>query len=220
MDFHSVINNAGQLWSGLIITLELSALTIAISTFTGFIVALLSISPYRIVRLPIRTYIEIFRCTPALVQVVWFFYCVPVLFNVFWEPFTMGVIVFSLNLTAYNAEAYRAAIQAVPSAHSDAAVALGLKRIHYYRFVVFPQALRLAVPVLLTNSIGMVQQSALVALVAVNDLMYESKALASQTYRPVEVFTVAAGVYFLISLVMSRVVEFVSKRTRRLIDAR
>jgi len=220
MDFHSVINNAGQLWSGLIITLELSALTIAISTFTGFIVALLSISPYRIVRLLIRTYIEIFRCTPALVQVVWFFYCVPVLFNVFWEPFTMGVIVFSLNLTAYNAEAYRAAIQAVPSAHSDAAVALGLKRIHYYRFVVFPQALRLAVPVLLTNSIGMVQQSALVALVAVNDLMYESKALASQTYRPVEVFTVAAGVYFLISLVMSRVVEFVSKRTRRLIDAR
>jgi polar amino acid transport system permease protein len=172
------------------------------------------------VRLPIRTYIEIFRCTPALVQVVWFFYCVPVLFNVFWEPFTMGVIVFSLNLTAYNAEAYRAAIQAVPGAHSDAAVALGLKRTQYYRFVVFPQALRLAVPVLLTNSIGMIQQSALVALVAVNDLMYESKALASQTYRPVEVFTVAAGVYFLISLVMSRVVEFVSKRTSRLIDAR
>ncbi|NWB31427.1 amino acid ABC transporter permease [Pseudomonas gingeri] len=220
MNFHSVINNAGQLWSGLLITLELSALTITISIFTGFVVALLSISPYRVVRLPIRAYIEIFRCTPALVQVVWFFYCVPVLFNVFWEPFTMGVIVFSLNLTAYNAEAYRAAIQAVPSAHSDAAVALGLKRTQYYRFVVFPQSLRLAVPVLLTNSIGMIQQSALVALVAVNDLMYESKQLASQTYRPIEVFTVAAGIYFLISLVMSRAVEFVGRRTSRLIDAK
>lgn len=220
VDFHFLSTSLARLMSGLIVTLELSAIVIVIATVAGFLVAIMSLSRLWLVRLPVRIYIEIFRCTPALIQIVWFFYCVPVLFNIFWEPFTMGVIALSLNLTAYNAEAYRAAIQSIPKAHSDAAVALGLSRVHFYRYVVFPQALRLAIPVLVTNTIGMIQQSALVALVSIEDLMYEAKALASDTYRPIEVFTLAALLYFAISLALSRVTEFFQSRNRRLMDAR
>jgi polar amino acid transport system permease protein len=218
LNFHLIFAGSDRLLSGLVATLQLSAIVIAIATFTGFIVAILAMSPLRVVRVPVRAYIELFRCTPALIQIVWFFYCVPVLFNVFWEPFTMAVMALTLNLTAYNAEAYRAAIQSIPKLHSDASVALGLNRWHYYRYVVFPQALRLAVPVLVTNSIGMIQQSALVALVAVEDLMYEAKSIASSTYRPVETYTTVALIYFAVSFALSRIVERIQARNNRLME--
>ncbi len=60
-------------------------------------------------------FVEFFRCTPAIVQIVWIFYCVPMLFDVFLDPITMGVLALGLNLMAFNAEAYRASIQAVPT---------------------------------------------------------------------------------------------------------
>lgn len=212
LDFHYVLQGADKLLSGLVITIELSAIVMLISTFAGFIVAILVMAPVRLIRWPVRAYIEIFRCTPALVQIVWFFYCAPLLLNVFWDPFTMGVIALTLNLTAYNAEAYRAAIQAIPASHHDAAIALGLSRFDYYRDVVFPQALRMAVPVLLTNTIGMIQQSALVALVSVEDLMYQGKMLAIETYRPIETLTTVALIYFALAYALSGVVGLVQRR--------
>ena len=218
LNLHFISAASGRLLGGLLVTLELSAIVMVVSTFAGFAVAILVMSPFRLLRLPVRAYIEVFRCTPALVQIVWFFYCVPVLFNVFWEPFTMAVMALSLNLTAYNAEAYRAAIQSIPKLHSDASVALGLNRWHFNRYVVFPQALRLALPVLVTNTIGMIQQSALVALVAVEDLMYVTKSIASSTYRPVEIYTVAALIYFAIAFTLSRVVALIERRNRQLME--
>jgi polar amino acid transport system permease protein len=134
------------------------------------------------------------------------------LFNVFLDAMTMGVLALGLNLTAFNAEAYRAAIQAIPRAHLDASVALGLGWRARIQHVVFPQALRMALPVLITNAIGCFQQSALVSLVAVSDLMYQAKTLSTQTYRPIETFTAAAGIYLAISFPVSQLVTYYERR--------
>jgi polar amino acid transport system permease protein len=146
------------------------------------------------------------------VQVVWFFYCVPILFDVFLGSVTMGVLALGLNLAAFNAEAYRAAIQAVPREQIDAGIALGLNPVQRVLYIVLPTAVRASIPVLMTNGIGAFQQSALVALVAVPELMYAGKSLATETYRPIETFTVVALIYFAVSFPVSQFVDFFERR--------
>jgi polar amino acid transport system permease protein len=195
------------------VTLELTVLANAIGLPAGFGVALLMMSPFRAVRWIATAFVEFFRCTPALIQIVWFFYCVPILFNVFLGAITMGVLALGLNLTAFNAEAYRAAIQAIPRAHHDASVALGLTWRARILHVVLPQAVRLALPVLISNAIGLFQQSALVSLVAVADLMYQ--AMSTQSYRPIETFTIAALIYLAISFPVGQLVTYFERRNAR-----
>jgi polar amino acid transport system permease protein len=215
LNFFFVLRDFDMLLTGLVVTLKLTVLANAIGLSAGFFVALLVMSPVRIVRWPATAFVEFFRCTPALIQIVWFFYCVPMLFNVFLDAVTMGVLALGLNLTAFNAEAYRAAIQAIPRAHLDASVALGLGWRARIQHVIFPQALRMALPVLITNAIGCFQQSALVSLVAVSDLMYQAKTLSTQTYRPIETFTAAAGIYLAISFPVSQLVTYFERRNAR-----
>jgi polar amino acid transport system permease protein len=216
-DFYYVLGGLDRLMQGLVVSLELTALAIGIGTFSGFILALATSSRSRLLSTPTRLFVEIFRCTPALIQIVWFFYCFPMLANVFWSPFTMASIALTLNLTAFNSEAYRAAIQAVPAAHRDASVALGLSKWHQAVHVIFPQALRIASPVLVSNSISLFQQSSLVAVVSVEDLMYQGKMLAVETYRPIETFTMVALIYFGLSFPISQLVNRIERRNARLL---
>jgi polar amino acid transport system permease protein len=214
-NFFFVMKDFDKLLDGLFVTLKLTVLANVMGLSVGFFVALLLMSRIGIVRWSATAFVEFFRCTPALIQIIWFFYCIPILFDVFLDAVTMAVLALGLNLTAFNAEAYRAAIQAIPRAHFDASVALGLTWRARILHVVFPQALRLAVPVLITNAIGCFQQTALVALVAVSDLMYQAKTLSTQTYRPIETFTVAALMYLAISIPVSQLVTYFERRNSR-----
>jgi polar amino acid transport system permease protein len=211
-DFGFLNGSAASLLQGLKVTIELAVAANIMGLVLGFVLCLLVMSRWAIVRLPAQLFIEFFRCTPALLQIVWFFYCIPMMVDVFIDPITMGVLALGLNLTAFNAEAYRAGVQAVPKEHLDACVALGLKPWQRTIFVVLPQALRSALPVLMTNAIGTLQQSALVAIVAVADLMYVAKSLATQAYRPLETYSVVALIYFALSLPISRLVHVVERR--------
>lgn len=215
-DFASVFRNFDPLWDGLLVTVELTIAANAIGLTLGFALALLVMSRWRAIRLPVTLFIEFFRCTPAIIQIVWFFYCVPMLFNVFLGSVTMGVLALGLNLAAFNAEAYRASIQAVPREQLDAGIALGLTPFQRILYIVLPAAVRNSIPVLLTNGIGTFQQSALVAIVAVQDLMYQGKTLATQTYRPIETFTIVALVYFAVSFPVSQVVGYLERRREAL----
>ncbi|MEI2301493.1 amino acid ABC transporter permease [Ensifer sp. MJa1] len=215
-DFASVFRNFGPLWDGLFVTIELTIAANAIGLTFGFALALLVMSRSPLVRLPVTLFIEFFRCTPAIIQIVWFFYCVPMLFNVFLGSVTMGIMALGLNLAAFNAEAYRAAIQAVPREQLDAGVALGLTPFQRVLYIVLPTAVRNSIPVLLTNGISIFQQSALVAIVAVQDLMYQGKTLATQTYRPIETFTIVALFYFAVSFPVSQIVGYLERRREAL----
>lgn len=213
-DFNSI--TFAPLLRGLVVSLELTVAANIIGVIAGFGLALLLMSPYRLLRMPFMLFVEFFRCTPAIVQIVWIFYCVPMIFDVFLNPITMGVLALGLNLTAFNAEAYRASIQAVPSEQIDAGIALGLNPWQRILHIVFPTAFRASVPVLLTNGIVIFQQSALVAIVAIADLMYEAKSLATETYRPIETFTVVALIYFAVSFPVTQIVGFLERRRQLL----
>lgn len=211
-DLFFIANGLWPLLKGLVVTLQLTVAANIIGLTLGFVIALLVMSPNPILRWPFTLFIEFFRCTPALVQIVWFFYCIPIIFDVYIDALTMGILAIGLNLAAFNAEAYRAAIQGVQSNQYDATIALGLSPFQRTVYVVLPQAFRSALPVLVANGIGAFQQTALVAIVALQDLMYMGKILATDTYRPIEVFTVIALIYFAISFPISQLVEYIERR--------
>ena len=134
------------LLDGLKITLMLTAGAVAIGAVLGFAIALMRMNRNSFISLPASAFIEFFRCTPALVQIVWFYYCLPIFFGVGIDAFTTVLLALALNISAFNAEAYRAAIQTVPKSHSDAGVALGLSTYQRVRFIVFPR--RFSLPTL------------------------------------------------------------------------
>ncbi|VVN87641.1 amino acid ABC transporter permease [Pseudomonas fluorescens] len=211
-DFNFLSGNFGLLWDGLKVTLQLALVSNIVGLVLGFGLCLLTLSRWFFLRWPAQLFIEFFRCTPVLLQIVWFFYCVPMLFDVFIDPITMGVLALGLNLTAFNAEAYRAGVQAVPHEHLDASIALGLRPWQRTLYVILPQALRSAVPVLMTNGISILQQSALVAIVAVGDLMYVGKSIATEAYRPLETYSLIALIYFALSLPIAQFVQWLERR--------
>ena len=214
-DFLSVARGFGPLLDGLVVTLKLTAAANLIGLSFGFGLALLVMHRWAVFRIPAMLFVEFFRCTPAIIQIIWFFYCVPMIFDVFLSSLTMGILALGCNLMDFNAEAYRAAIQAVPKDQLDAGVALGLNRYQRVRHIVLPAAFRAAVPVLVTNGIGIFQQTALVAIVAVQDLMYAGKTLVTETYRPSETFTTIALIYFAVSFP----VAYIAGRLERRRDA-
>lgn len=200
---------------GLMVTLKLTAVANAIGLTLGFVIALCAMSRSVIVRWPIVLFIEIFRCTPALIQILWFFYCIPIVLNLFVDPILMGFLALGLNLACFNGEAYRAALQSVPREQVDAGIALGLTPLQRVRYIVFPHAFRTAMPVLITNGISIFQQSALVAVVAIADLMYAGRQLATATYKPIETYTAVALIYFAVSLPISLLVHHLEHRLDR-----
>lgn len=217
-DFASVTSNLAPLFKGLVVTLQLTAAANLMGLTLGFVLALLIMSRWSVIRLPAMLFVEFFRCTPAIVQIVWFFYCVPMLFNVFLGSMTMGILALGFNLTAFNAEAYRAAIQNVPREQLDAGIALGLNPFQRVLYIILPTAFRASIPVLLTNGIVIFQQSALVAIVAVQDLMYQGKTLATETYRPIETFTIIALIYFAVSFPVTQIVGYLERRRQLLMS--
>jgi polar amino acid transport system permease protein len=215
-DFNAV--SFEPLLKGLVVTLELTLAANAIGLTFGFLLALLIMNRIAAIRLPAVLFVEFFRCTPAIIQIVWIFYCVPMLFDVYFDALTMGILALGLNLTAFNAEAYRAAIQAVPREQVDAGIALGLNPFQRVLYIILPTAFRASIPVLLTNGIGIFQQSALVAIVAIQDLMYQGKSLATETYRPIETFTVVALIYFAVSFPVTQIVGYLERRRQLLMS--
>ncbi len=211
-DFLSVFEGFGSLLDGLVMTIKLTISANIIGLLFGFVLALFTRQPLAVVRMPAMLFIEFFRCTPVIIQIIWFFYCVPMIFDVYLSSFTMGVLALGLNLAAFNAEAYRAAIQAVPRDQLDAGIALGLTPLQRIRHIILPASVRAAAPVLVSNGILIFQQTALVAIVAVQDLMYAGKSLATETYRPIETFTVVAVIYFAVSFPLSQVVGYLERR--------
>ena len=213
-DFFFLLGSFPKQLEGLILTLKLTVASNLIGLSLGFVLALMAMSKNAFIRWPTALFIDFFRCTPALIQVIWFFYCVPIVFNVYMDGLTLGILAIGFNLASFNGEAYRASIQSIPREQTDASIALGLSPLQRNIWVVLPQAFRASLPVLVANGIGAFQQTALVAVVALQDLMYMGKMIATDTYRPIETFTLVALIYLAFSLPVSQLVEYFERRRK------
>lgn len=181
---------------GVEVTLAFTFGTILLGLVFGLVVGMLRLSKSWWVNAPLIAVIELFRCMPLLVLMVWCYYALPVILNVQIPSTLAATIVLSLYTGAFFAEIFRGGIVSIEQGQWDAARALGLRRWHMMRHVVLPQATRRMLPPFINQSIIHLKNTSLVSTIAVPDLLYQAQAITADTYRPLETYTAVALIYF------------------------
>lgn len=215
-DWGVVVEYFPLMLRGLVTTLEITIITIVISMLAAVLVAVMRMSKIEVVRWVAQGYIELFRCTPLLVQLFWIFYAMPALTGVVLPGFASAVIALSCNLTAFMAEAYRSGFQSVPVEQIEAGQMLRLSPFQRLRHIIVPQALRQQTPVILSLNISLFKDTALVSTIAVGDLMFAANTVAAQSYRALEVFTAAGAIYFAIAFPISLIVSKMERNAQQM----
>lgn len=211
-DFGIVLRDFDLLLLGLLNTLKVTAVALACGVPLGLVVALLRLSPSRWLRLPVGLFIEFFRSTPPLVQLFWFFFALPILLDIRIDPFEAAVLTLSLQSSAFFAEVFRGGIISIEHSQWEAGRALGMTHAQLLRRVILPQAVKRMIPAFLERVIELMKTTSLVAAISYADLLYQANAISQATFRPLEVFTVAAGLYFAVLFPTSLAVRGLERR--------
>src|SRR5580700_122190 len=211
-DFYFLQRYIPLLWKGVLITLAYTVGTIFLGLIIGLLVGLGRLSRSKLLNIPLIAYIEAFRCTPLLVQLVWFYYALPVLLGIQIPATAAAVMTLSAYTGAFYAEIFRGGIISIEQGQWDAARALGLRRWHVMRKVILPQAVRRMIPPFVNQSITQLKNTSLVSTIAVPDLLYNGTLITADTYRPLEVYTVVAVIYFVLLFPSTMLAQWYEKR--------
>jgi len=211
-DFSSVWASTDFLLLGLLNTLRLTGSALLFGVPIGLGLALMRLSPRTWLRLPAYTVIEVFRITPPLIQLFWFFFALPILIQVEMTPYVAATLTFSIQSAAFFAEVFRAGIVSVEKGQWEAGRALGMSPQQLMRRVVLPQAVKRMVPAFLERSIELMKTTTLAATVSYMDLLFQTNEVAQKTFRPLEAFTATALVYFVVIFGASVLVRSLERR--------
>jgi len=193
-----VWNNIGVLLSGLELTLVTSAVTPAIASVLGLVIAVMRMPASRVLRWLAVAIGDVIRNTPILVQLLWVYHVLPIVFDVEISAISACIIGLSVHAAAFIAEAYRAGIQAVPRGHGNSAQVLGLTGVQTVTGIVLPQAIRLALPPLCANFVLLIKHSSLGAVVSVSEITRKGTERSASTFHPLEIVCISAVFHFLI----------------------
>ena len=184
--------------SGLAVTLEVTACSLALAFAVGFLVAVLKVLPCRPLRLLLDFYTSIFRGVPLIVLLFLAYFATPQLTGYKISMFAAGVLTLGLNGSATVSETLRGGIEGVDRGQSDAAYSLGMRYTQVMVSIIIPQALRSVVPALVNEVITVLKSSSLVAVIGLMDLMRAAQSIQAITYRAFEPFFIAAIIYYII----------------------
>lgn len=190
--------NLDFLLSGLQMTLMVSSITLVLAIVGGLVLALMDMSPFRLVRLIGVSFGELIRNTPILVQILWVYYVLPMTLGININALTALIIGLTVYSSAFIAEVYRAGIQAIPKGHKEAAQVLGMSPTQTFFRIVLPQAVRMTLPPLAANFVQLIKYSSLGSVISVSEITRRGMELSASTFRPLEIFTFIAVVYFMI----------------------
>ncbi len=200
-----------DLIEGIQITIQLTLVALALGVVVGLPAALARVYGGPWLRRFAMAYTELFRGTPLLVQLFVVYYGLPDL-GITFSRFAAAYITLGLNSGAYQAEYFRGAIQAIGSGQMVAARAIGMTQIKAIRYIILPQALRLALPAWSNEAIAMVKYTAIVFLIAVPDLMTKAKILSSRYFNPIPVYITVAIMYIILVAIFTVIVRAVERR--------
>jgi len=202
------------LLSGIKITVALAAVCMALGLLVGGVLATIAEFGPLALRAVVIAYTECFRTIPLLVLLYTIFIALPIVTGISLTPFQSGVLAFTLTLSAYISEAFRAGIGSVGPGQHQAGMALGMTGLQLLRRVIWPQAWRRTLPVLGSIWVGLFKDTALVSLIEVHDLMFQGRVIANETFRYLEVFTIVAVLYYALAYPQARVVDWLFERLR------
>lgn len=201
----NIFDFVAQYWPRLLAGTGMTFAQFFLATLLGVTVALvmglMKLSPNRLVRATAVTYIEIFRGTSLLVQLYWIFFVLP-LFGVSIDKFTAGYVAVGMNIGAYGAELVRGGILSVPKGQWEAALAINMSPAQRMRRVILPQALVNMLPPWGNLMIELLKGTALVSLISVADLMFETKQINGSTFLSAQAFGAALVIYYILARFM------------------
>lgn len=220
MDVEFLVDTLFQLLPGIPLTLELTFYSVLAGFCLALLLAFARLSPYRWLSAPARLYVFCFRGTPLLVQLFLIYYGMgqfesvrqSFLWPLLREPFGCALLSLSLCTAAYGSEILRGGLQSVPHGALEAARACGMSRLLMVRRIIFPIAIRQALPAYGNELISMVQSTSLCSIITLMDITGIAAQIISDTYRALEVFLVTGALYLLINLVISRLVMLLEYR--------
>ena len=204
--------NLDFLLSGIGMTLLISGLTLVFATMGGLLLAVMSGSRVWPARAVAAVIGEVIRNTPILVQLLWVYYVLPILFDIRIDAFTACIIGLSIYSSAFIAEVFRAGLQGVPQGQREAAQVLGLTPGQSFVRIVMPQATRLVLPPLAANFVQLIKYSSLASVISVGEVTRRGMELSSSTFRPLEIFSFIAIIYFVICWPLTQSIRIWERR--------
>ena len=216
LDYSPVVDSWQFLLNGLELTLALSFLTIVCSLTLGGAIGLARCYGPRWLAAPLVFYVDSMRSVPVLVVLVWTYFALPLVIGVTLPPFWAALVALTAQISAYVAEIVRAGVTSIRAGQTRAAFALGMSRAQTIRTIVLPQALVRMLPAFGSILSITIKDTAIAAVIAVPEYMNRSQTVAGQSFHPIEVFTVAMAVYFVILFPVTRVVDIVYVRLAHL----
>lgn len=214
-NFAPLLENTDVLLRGAVGTLRLFVLCAVAALLLGLLVGLARQSPRKVLAWPARAFVEFFRNTPVLVQILWFYFALPILLPFEISPLAAAALGISLNSAAFTAEIVRGGIASIERGQWEAGRAIGMTQAQTMRRIVLPQALRRMLPALTNRGIEVFKMTTLASAVAYVELLQQGKLLASLNFNPIETYTVIAAVFFLFLLPLVQATYALERRLGR-----
>lgn len=211
-DFSVIPVSLPFIWEGLLYSLELTLIAMVGGIILGTLLALARLSGGRVLAGAARTYVDLMRSIPLLMVILWFFFLIPLLIGKPIGAEKSAIITFTLFQAAFYSEIMRAGIQSIPKGQAHAGYAIGMTYWQTMGNVVLPQAFRNMLPVLLTQTFILFQDTSLVYAIGAKDLLKAAEITGQNYNRSVEMYIFVSLIYFSICLSLSMLVKYVHKR--------
>ena len=213
-DLSLISNSIPLLIKGAGVTLEITALAVGFGLLVGLCLGLGQLSKSRILRWPCKIYVDVIRGTPLLVQIFIIYSALPNIIGHRIDPFVAAVTACSLNSGAYVAEIFRAGIQSISLDQMRAGLSLGMTTAQTMRYIILPQAIKRIIPPLGNEFIAMLKDSSLVSVIGFEELTRSGQLIIAETYATMEIWTVVAILYLVMTLTITQLVGFMERRLR------
>jgi len=211
-DWNVIWTHRSALMEGAAMTVGLTVVTMLLAVPGGILLALMRLSNNKLLNHVSLAFVEFFRNLPLILVIYWAFYVMPIAFDVQFSALTTALVALVLNISAYNAETFRAGINSIRKGQMEAALAMGMSRRQAMFKVVIPQAGRRILPVLASTWISLFKDTSLVSVIAVSELAYTSMQIRAQTFRVLEMLTAMAALYWLMGYPQAKLVDWIHKK--------
>ena len=216
MDFefkwHVLLRYQSFLIDGVLITIQMALIGMAIALTLGLVIALMGKSGIKILVIFSDIYIQIFRAIPLFVYLIWMFYGAAMLTGINVPAFATAVICLSMTHSAFMAETYRAGIESVPKGHTEAGLSVGLSRFQVMRYIILPQAIRTILPPIGNEFVIVFKSTTILGIIGVDELVRKAQYATTLSFRPFELYSAVAVIFVIMVIIISRFNLFLEKK--------
>jgi His/Glu/Gln/Arg/opine family amino acid ABC transporter permease subunit len=211
-DWSVIWTHRQALLEGAALTVGLTVLTMLLAVPGGIVLALMRLSSNKLLQSASLGFVEFFRNLPLILVIYWVFYVMPMAVEFQLSPLVTALVALVLNISAYNAETFRAGINSIRKGQMEAALAMGMSRRQAMFKVVIPQAGRRILPVIASTWVSLFKDTSLVSVIAVSELAYSAMQIRAQTFRVLEMLTAMAVLYWLMGYPQAKLVDWIHRK--------